>query len=145
MTPLELWEAVRDFIQTDQLRGISKMAAMQFTSRLITINPDTKRRVLENKQAFKRRMGAVMPILGKSPDEADAVSLCLQAAIKALGFSQNKIIEVPVVPGFFMEKLRAMQQIERQEAAVESKKTPDFSCNFGTSMEDAALIKLPFT
>lgn len=144
-TPLDLWQAVKDFIQTDQLRGINRMAAMQFTSRLIVINETTRKQVLENKQAFKRRMAAIMPVLGKSPDEADAISLCLQAAINNYGFSASSIEKQVREPTLIMEKIRVFQEARNIQIEEQRKYGPDLNSNFGGSLEDTAMIKLPFT
>jgi len=56
-------------------------------------------------------MGAVAPRFAKSPDEADAASLVLQAAMIQFGFYPGERRKVTGVTSFENEKMQAMQAI----------------------------------
>lgn len=88
ITPYELWYAFRDFIQNRQIRGMDTITASQLTSRLIVGKGGKPG--LEDKRSFKNRMSSISPSLAHSPDEADAASLCLRAAILNYGFSPGQ-------------------------------------------------------
>jgi hypothetical protein len=77
--------SIRRFVQEGQLCGIDDTSLLQFTLRLI--EEKGGKYTLESKKSFKTRMGAIQPNLARSPDEADALALCLQAAILKFGFT----------------------------------------------------------
>lgn len=91
---LELWTDIRSFIQTDQIRGLDLTTIRQLTSRLVIMNPTTLKRTLESKQDYKVRMGAISPLLAHSPDEADSVAMCVQAAKIRFGFTPGQRREI---------------------------------------------------
>lgn len=101
-TNFEMWTAVRDFIQTDQIRGLDITSVMQLTSRLIQIKGS--KQVLESKKDYKNRMGSVSPTLAHSPDEADSAALALQVAMLNHGFFPGMKREINRVSGFESEK-----------------------------------------
>jgi hypothetical protein len=114
---LELWTDVRDFIQTDQIRGLDDTSINQFASRLIELKG--AKQVLESKASFKKRMGAIMPSLAHSPDEADSVALALQAAKICFGFTPGATYEAKAKESFQMEKWYAQvhaQMVEEKES-----------------------------
>ena len=92
MSNLELWNNIRRFIETDQLRGLDESTIQQLTSRLILKKGDKV--VLESKRDYKLRMGSISPLLAVSPDRADACSLCLMSAILRYGFVPGQRTEM---------------------------------------------------
>lgn len=116
---LELWTDMRDFIQTDNIRGLDNTAAFQFTSRMVVATKAGKR-VLESKKDYKTRMGAISPTLAHSPDEADAASLVLQTAKIKFGFFPGQKRDIQKVQGFEMEKylLQLRENKKEQETKI---------------------------
>lgn len=108
-TSLELWTDVRDFVQNDQLRGLDEKTIAQLTSRLIEVKGS--KQALEAKSVFKARMGAVSPSLAHSPDEADALALCLQAAKIKFGFTPGQVRKNIDPVSFMDEKMWVAQQL----------------------------------
>lgn len=100
----ELWFSFRDFIQHAQIKGLDYTTITQLTSRQIVRNEKTQKYQLEPKSAYKRRMGAIMPSLAHSPDEADAAALCLQSAMINFGFFPGQLREVAKGSSFDHEK-----------------------------------------
>lgn len=136
---LELWEDLRKYIEHKQIKGIGKVAAAQLQHRLIQQDDKTKKQKLETKSEFKKRMGAVMPSLAHSPDEADAAALCLQSAIYNLGFSLGQRKEVPKLENTFMhEKLLANQAQNTIKIQQENNRPFTLAAGFSTSVEDFA-------
>lgn len=127
-TNYELWLAFRDFIQTNQLRGLDTITIAQITSRLVEVKAG--KQFLETKQAFKTRIGAVSPGLAHSPDEADAAALALQVAIIRYGFRPGQRHEVRN-DSFEMEKYLIHQRIMAEEQKHNEARSPiaDFSCD----------------
>jgi len=80
----ELWNDLRTYIQNNQIRGLDEVTVMQLTTRKVSVQNGIMR--LEEKTDYRNRMKHVVPALAHSPDEADAASLCLQAAILKYGF-----------------------------------------------------------
>lgn len=95
MSNHELWYNVRRFIETDNLRGLDPVAIHQFTTRLVI--EDNGRFELEKKIDYKKRMGAITPVLAVSPDEADGCSLVLQVAMRNYGFTPGQLIKKQVI------------------------------------------------
>lgn len=115
---LDLWTDIRDFIQTDQLRGIDEETLLQLTSRLIVPVGTTGRYTLENKPTYKARMNNINSTLAHSPDRADALSLCLQAAKIRMGFVPGQKREVTRDSSHILDKLYALQDEVRGEAIM---------------------------
>lgn len=115
MTPIQLWAAYRDFIQHDQIRGLDQMTFYQLTSRLT--ERKNGQEVLENKQAYRRRIAAVNPQLAHSPDEADAGALTIQAAVQRLGFfpSQARFIPQNIDEGYRKLAAHDMRQFREEQ------------------------------
>jgi hypothetical protein len=132
-TNYELWLAFREFIQTNQLRGLDTVSIAQITSRLVEVK--NGKQILETKQAFKTRMGAVSPGLAHSPDEADAAALALQVAMIKYGFRPGQRYEVRQ-DTLEMEKYLIHQKIvaEEQKHALSGGVSADYSCD----LHDAA-------
>jgi len=114
ITPIDLWKVYRDFIQHDQIRGLDDRTLYQLTSRLTEWK--NGKEVLENKQAYRRRIAAINPSLAHSPDEADAGALCLQAAITKLGWFPGQRRDVPEVIDEGYRKLAAFDLQQYREA-----------------------------
>jgi hypothetical protein len=115
---LELWTDMRDFIQTDQIRGLDDVTIVQLTSRRIEVQEKSGKRVLESKAKFKAAMGSINPSMARSPDEADAAALVLQAAKIKYGFRPGQRIDVIKQESFDMAKWEAELMHKREEAAV---------------------------
>lgn len=116
---LELWTDVRDFISTDQIRGLDNESINQFASRLIEIKG--AKQTLESKADYKKRMGAISPRLAHSPDEADSVALCVQAAKICFGFTPGVTHQEKKIESFEMEKWYAQlhaRAIEEKASTV---------------------------
>lgn len=145
-TTYELWSILREFMQRHQVCGVGITAATQLVSRLI-IKKNGKF-LLEPKPDFKTRMNAVMPSLARSPDEADACALALQAAILKFGFALGQKRDTNV-PDFANSKLRALHaermKLEQARAAMSNRigTTPP-RATFGGSLEDYALKRRGF-
>ena len=88
----ELWYQLREFVTHKQIYGLDALSCAQFTHRRIVSNEKTGIKELERKEVYRRRMGAISGVLGRSPDEADAAALALLSAATHYGFypGQNK-------------------------------------------------------
>ena len=76
----EMWYQVREFGRSGQIRGIGFQASEEFCQRIVSQKMDVKGRIqLETKSEMKARTG------GKSPDDADSGSICLDVARNVLG------------------------------------------------------------
>lgn len=131
-TSHELWFNFRNFIQNRQIKGLDNTTIMQLTSRLVIIK-DGKQK-LESKHDFKNRMGAIMPSLAHSPDEADAASLVLQAAMINYGFApgQVKIKEVSrdeIQDKFYVYKMLNKQRNQEVGKMSGYRRKADFSAS----------------
>lgn len=91
----DMWFAGREFIAHNQLFGLDDLAYSQLHTRLII--EKNGRKVLEQKNDYKRRMNSVSSLLGRSPDEADAAMLALQSAIIHYGFHPGQRYETNVI------------------------------------------------
>lgn len=114
-SPTELWDNLKEFVQTNQIAGLDDMAIYQLTTRLLVVNPKTKKRELESKLDYRNRMSAINPGKGGSPDQADSASLAVFAAIYRHGFykEQAKAVDEPI--DFFSQKFNALNQAEAVE------------------------------
>ena len=88
----ELWFTGRKFIENQQIFGMDPLAYGQFHSRQVVTN-SAGRKTLEQKAVYKKRMGGMSSVYGRSPDEADSAMLCLQSAILHHGFHPGQMIE----------------------------------------------------
>lgn len=131
-TTLELWTDIRDFIQTDQIRGLDEETITQLTSRLISLSEGGKRS-LESKAKYKARMQSISPSLAHSPDRADAAALCLQAAKMRFAFVPGQKRDIVVQQSFDMEKWHAsiMEGKAREQETKPNRGYPvaDFSAD----------------
>ena len=75
----ELWMYMASLGRRGQLRGLTGLAAEEFCLRRLKLTAGAKR-VLEGKKEFKKRLTG-----RRSPDAADAVSLCGMAARRVAG------------------------------------------------------------
>lgn len=142
-TPTDLWDNLKDFIQTNQICGLDDMAVYQLTTRLLIVNPKTKKRELEPKLDYRNRMNAINPGRGSSPDEADGASLCLFTAIHRHGFFKEQVKDITQVQDFFAQKYAAMQKAEM----IEQQKAETFKgvkAGFNTDFDGTRKVKLPF-
>lgn len=138
MTPYELWYNLRKFMEQGQIRGLDQTTFAQLTSRLVMMNTLGKLS-LESKLAYKKRMGAIMPQLAHSPDEADAAALCLQAAIMNFGFYPGQKRDLAVKRDFVDEKYFLYNQ-EREAKVIEELPL----ARFNSAIEDAVKSRRPF-
>lgn len=142
MEPYEMWTDLRNFIENNQIKGLDHVALMQLTKRLI-VNTDSNGKPckpkLENKTEFKRRMGAIMPSLAHSPDEADAACLCLQSAIMHYGFRLGQRKDIVEVKDFFHEKMSAF----RREVKMEQQKSEVLAPSSGYALPITEFAKVP--
>ena len=113
----ELWFAIRDFIQNQQIFGIDNITAAELTTRLVLVK--NGKQVLEDKHAYKTRMGAVMPSMAKSPDRADALSLCLQAAMIGFGFHAGQSVGDEIKQGLRNLDLESIKMWTHQKEEEE--------------------------
>lgn len=109
----ELWADFRPFIQNHQIKGMDNVTVQQLTTRLTEIK--NGKPVLEPKADYKVRMGAVMPALAHSPDEADAAALVLQAAMINYGFYPGQRREMQQVQGMMHEKYWVFNKLKEVE------------------------------
>lgn len=114
-TPTELWDNLKEFIQTNQICGLDDISIYQLTTRLLVFNEKTKKRELEHKQDYRNRMSAINPGQGTSPDEADAASLALFAAIYRHGLHLEQVKPIEGPRDIFSEKWDIMKRAEMQE------------------------------
>ncbi len=139
-TSQDLWMDVRKYIEHNQLKGVDHIALTQFAMRQVIQDKITLKQRLESKSEFKKRMMAVMPNMAHSPDEADTIALCLQAAIHNYNFSLGQRVDVPRVEGFIHEKLLAHRLMTMQEVRSEENKgvRTDFNlqADFSAAVED---------
>ena len=76
----EMWYQVREFGRNGQVRGLGYQAAEEFCQRIVSEKLDVRGRIqLESKVEMKSRTG------GKSPDDADAASICIEVMRNMLG------------------------------------------------------------
>lgn len=128
-TPYELWNDLKLFIQNGQIKGLDAATIHQLTSRRVELKHG--KMVLESKDEYKKRMGAIMPSMAHSPDRADSAALVLQSAIMNFGFHTGQKKEMPKIDGVHNEKMwaynqeRLMNQIQTPKAEVRVKM--DFS------------------
>lgn len=101
-----LWDDLRGFIETQQIKGLGKIVIAQITSRLYYQDKNGKK-TLESKKEFKSRMAVANPAIAHSPDEADAAGLCVQSAIMNFGFSPGQVIEISQPKTPFTDKFQA--------------------------------------
>jgi len=87
----EMWMKGRAFILNRQIYGLDPLAYAQLYNRQI-IEKNGKK-ILESKPEYRKRMNAISPLLGKSPDQADAAMLTLQSAIIHFGFHEGQKLE----------------------------------------------------
>lgn len=137
-TSLELWTDIRDFIQTDQIRGLDDTTIAQLTSRLIEVQPGSGKRVLESKASFKSRMGSISPSLAHSPDEADSAALALQAAKIKFGFVPGQARTIEKMQSFEIEKWHA-HLLENKIEETHTKDSPPIA-DFSSDLHDFADI-----
>ena len=115
---LELWTDLRDFIQTDQIRGLSDIAVYQLTTRRIEIQEKSGKRVLQSKAKYKATMGSINPGMARSPDEADACSLVLQAAKMKYGFTPGQRRDIVRQESFDMQKWNEQMLHDKSESVT---------------------------
>lgn len=146
-SPTELWMTFKKFVQEDQIRGLDPITTQQIINRLVILK--NNRPMLETKHEFKARMTAIDPKLARSPDEADAAMLVIQAAMIRLGFQpgQRQTIPNQFVDSFWAQKAFAFAQEKRLEQAREQKNgnRPRLVPNFSGSLEDVPKISLART
>lgn len=141
-TNYELWFGFRDFIQKAQIRGLDDITLMQLTTRLVEIDPNSKRQTLENKLEYRQRMKGVQPELAHSPDEADAAALCLQSAILNFGFypGETKNMNVLVANDPYLQSaIRAQREVDMKKKEYD-RKTP-IKSGFGGGFESYLKMK----
>lgn len=118
----ELWFRMRDFVDSMQVTGMDKAAAIQFCSRLYEQKVNARIKI-EPKPLYKRRMYGLDAATG-SPDQADACVYLLELAIrKGLVIDEKKgLFEERVVTSYESKAQQVVQDWlrTREEAAVEA-------------------------
>lgn len=119
-TKHELWFDFRKFVETGSIKGLDYVSGEQFATRMIIQNVKTLKQEIESKHDYKRRMGSIMPSLAHSPDEADACTLALQAAIMNYGFTPGQRREVPRMAPSVMQEIAQwkanVKQVQEEHA-----------------------------
>lgn len=141
VTITDLWLSFRSFIQNGQIRGVDKTTRVQLVNRLMTLKND--KLFLETKEDYKRRMGAISPGMSRSPDESDAMMLCVQAAIMRYGWhpGQRRALPDPGVSRAHLEKERAFaaemyQRKEQEERSATTSSRPILRPDFAATLEE---------
>lgn len=138
----ELWFAIRGFIEHGQIKGLGMNALQQFTTRCTKVTENYKVK-LESKVEYKTRLAAIDPRMAHSPDEADSVALCLQAAIMQFGFYPGQRKEI-VSDGFMDSKFSAYHQelkMQQEQHVV----APVIKAGFTANINSLVQYKRPFT
>lgn len=128
-TSYDLWFSLRPFIQQGQIRGLDKISLYQMGTRLVQVK--NGKTTLETKKEYKTRMRAVLPSLARSPDEADAIALCLQSAILNYGFIAGG--KANIVPEFTNEYDKRMFLHHTQLKMEQQKPAYEPIVNFATN------------
>lgn len=118
----ELWHTLREFVQTEQVRGLDNTTIHQLSSRLVETRGG--KNTLESKYDYKKRMGAVSPLLAKSPDYADAAALALQSAIINYGFTPGQTRAMPSLNSQGFDMKLFINNKERIEESVKKPSSP---------------------
>ena len=139
--PYELWFCFRDFIQNKQIRGLDNITIYQLTTR--QVHYKNGKASLEQKKDYKNRMGAIMPSLARSPDEADAAALCLQVAIINYGFHAGQMVRKKEDKAFEYDKFSTYQALLKPER--ETKAVSRMGGIEASFTGDLADIKFPFS
>lgn len=140
----QLWFAIREFIEHGQIKGLDVEALQQFTSR-ITTRTDSGKIKLESKAEYKRRLATIDPRMAHSPDDADVVALCVQAAIIQFGFAPGQRRDVGPERSFAADKFAAYQREVALQEENHSKRPESISAGFKTPMSALLEYKRPFT
>lgn len=125
-TSLDLWFTFRDFIANGQIKGLDGTTMLQMSTRLVILGKNGKQQ-LESKVDYKKRMGAIMPSLAHSPDEADAAALALQSAILKFGFHPGQRHTIQQSSTFEGEKLRIYKEEQARAAQMRQANTSGLS------------------
>lgn len=137
---IDLWWTLRGFTQNHQIRGLDDITHRQLVTRQTVTDNNTGKQKLESKLDYKKRMAAVDPTLARSPDEADAMCLAVQAAIMVGGFSEGQVKSIPVATNFIDEKAYAhvqnMAAVKKMMGGGEERKP--LTANFGGSLTSFA-------
>jgi hypothetical protein len=120
LSSLELWTSLRDFIQTDQVRGLDDITIAQLVTRRIEVTEKSGKQALESKAKYKMTMGSINPSLAHSPDEADAAALCLRAAILRYGFTPGQRRDIAKQESFDMAKWEAKLLHDEEVSRVDT-------------------------
>lgn len=136
----DLWHTVREYVQEGQIRGVDNTSLVQLTNRLVFRNEKTGKMNLEGKKEFKSRMGGVSPAFGRSPDEADALTLAVQAALLSNNFTlgETRVLGIPT-GGDRHSQFRQMQAM--QQVHDDIKEAPAFTLRSGFSVSTLKTLK----
>lgn len=137
----ELWFQFRDFIQNRQIKGLDRVTVFQLTSRKVLLK--NGRQELEKKRDYKNRLGAIMPSLARSPDEADAASLALLSAVMHFGFTPGQVRAIYNEENTFqhMKQWTFDKMVKLEEN--HSRSSPPVA-TFDTSVEDMNFASVPW-
>lgn len=149
MSPIDLWDAFKEFVMQDHIRGLDIKTIQQMVNRKVILSGSNAagrvvKRALESKKEYKARMLAINPTLAHSPDEADAAVLVLQSAINVFGFRPGLTWAMPQSDGFvslWQQKLVAFQR-EQELASVKNSNLsgtakPRLCPDFAGTVEDS--------
>lgn len=142
VTPMEMWDKLREFIQQGHIRGIDELTGKQLINRLVI--KKAERLLLESKKEYKARMIIVDPALATSPDEADALVLSVMSARLRLGFLPGDYRALPKVATSDMWILQAAQyganpspsMMIQQRQEIVNPARPPLVADFSSRLED---------
>lgn len=133
-----LWTAFRDFMQQEQIKGLDATTVTQLTSR--RVNLKNGKMMMESKDEYKKRMGAILPSLAHSPDRADAAALALQSAVLNFGFHPGQRKAMPKMETAQGEKMWAWNQERMMNEIQTHKKEVRVAMDFSGNISP---LKLP--
>jgi len=122
----EIWFAMKRYISTKQIKNLPKDAAQQFSLRRYEGPPEKIKLQIEPKVEFKLRLGRVAGQANKSPDEADAASICVEVARLRFTFkTENEAIasqrkEAWNTDPFHYEKINNINNMWKQKDTQEN-------------------------
>ena len=111
----ELWFSIRQFVVFSQIRGMDPTAAVEFCERLAI--PGIKKKV-EKKDDMKIR-------LNRSPDDADAETICLDVVRSKLEVYAGTDQFDPGIFGFTRRETDSVTEIENPDNSYENDMDPE--------------------
>jgi hypothetical protein len=100
----EIWHRVAGLVRENQVRGFPKKAASQFCSR--RYRKDRIPLALESKAEYKKRWSGQ-----RSPDEGDALALCVMAAVRVAGLAPWKLGPPPTMRSWMSRAVGGVRKL----------------------------------